>query len=495
MTSRAPLSRAAFLPCVLLWALAGCPGKEESNDAAVPLPFPGQEIRIAVPAGRGFSAVWEGPLREWSAQTGATAQLVELPADADRDAAAIFSGESSPALAIFPLQQAGALVGSRSVAPIPEALRAGSDGGLNCGDLFAGLREKLGSKTGDMLLPIASPVLVCYYRDDLLRAARFSPPQTWDDYQRLLEKLGDWAPGLSAVEPWGDDFRATMFLARAVPFAQHPGHYSLFFDIETGRPLIDGPGFVRALQISRAAVEQMPADVLTYGPADCRAAILGGRAALAIAFESPPSQGGDAGPAEGKANTVSRPEAGAIGCIRLPGAREVFNSSRRAWEPVKEKGINQVALVGFSGLAAAVSSKCSPVQIEAAWNALARLGGRDMVAGFPPGVVGLCRESQLSDPAAVVGPELNVAEAAAYTQATAESLRDGRVVVELPVARRQEFRQSLAAALRGALEGTKSAEAALHQAAATWQRLGEEIGPEKLRDQYRVALGLSPLAR
>src|SRR5207302_8201276 len=108
-----------------------------------------------------------------------------------------------------------------------------------------------------------------------------------DDYQQLVERIEVWAPGLVAVEPWSDDFRATMFLARAVSFAQHPAHYSLFFDIDSGDPLIDSPAFVRALETAKAALARMPPDVLTYRPADCRNAIIGGRAALAIALESP----------------------------------------------------------------------------------------------------------------------------------------------------------------------------------------------------------------
>src|SRR5262249_36247776 len=157
-----------------------------------------------------------------------------------------------------------------SLAPLPSSVLTDDDQGVGWRDLFAGLAGKFAARKGTPLfVPLSCPVLVCYYRRDLLGAAGLNPPQTWDDYQQLLEKLPNWAPGLAAAEPWGENFRATMFLARGVCAAQHSGHYSLFFDIETGAPLIDSPGFVRALETARAAVAKMPQDVLTYGPVDC----------------------------------------------------------------------------------------------------------------------------------------------------------------------------------------------------------------------------------
>jgi hypothetical protein len=47
---------------LLLPALAGCPGKEELAKPVGVLPFAGQQIRIGVPAGRGFRTAWEAPL-------------------------------------------------------------------------------------------------------------------------------------------------------------------------------------------------------------------------------------------------------------------------------------------------------------------------------------------------------------------------------------------------------------------------------------------------
>jgi multiple sugar transport system substrate-binding protein len=474
----------------LLLALTGCPD-EKRDERVESLPFAGQEIRIGVPAEFGFRTAWEGPLNEWAAQTGGKYALTELKPGDRSEPAAYFEGDDRQTLAIFPLEQAPILIATGKLAPIPESLRGADENGVLWPDLFAGLAAKIASRKGTpLIVPLECPVLVCYYRLDLLNAAGLNPPQTWDDYQQLLERIAAWAPGLVAVEPWSERFRTTMFLARAVSLAQHPGHFSLFFDIETGEPLIDSPGFVRALEVARAAVSRMEPAVLTYDPADCRAALLSGRAALAIGYESPrldESTGRDSPstPAHGRAGGMT------IGVARL---REIYNPSRRAWEAPAEKGVQRVTLCGFAGWAVAASAAGSPREIEASWNALARVRGRDGVSGFPAGIIGLCRESQLSNPAAVVGTGLDGEEASAYANAVAQSLRDLGLVAELPVTGRDEFRSALATAILNALSGSQTPEQALQEVSRAWREIIARIGAAKVRDSYRVNLGLSPIS-
>lgn len=482
------------LPFVLLF-LAGCWGDSTPVKPPETLPFTGQQIRLGVPADKGFRTAWEAPLNEWAAQSGAKYTLTEFPPAARAEDFTWLSGADRQTLAIFPLEQAGPLIAAGELAVIPPALVGNDDDGVDWRDLFGGLAEKLAARKGEPLfVPLSCPVLVCYYRHDLLTAAGLNPPQTWDDYQQLLEKLESWAAGLTALEPWSEDFRATMFLARSLAFAQHPSHFSLFFDIETGDPLINSPGFVRGLKVARASIEKMPEAVLTYGPADCRDAILRGRAALALAFET---AGDGALPSSdpSASGAADRPGGMTIGFARLPGSRETYNPTRRAWEPPADKGTHQVTLCGFAGLAIAASSRNSPVETAAAWNALAKVRGQTFASGFPAGIVGLCRESQLQNPAGAVGGDLDGDEAAACAAAIAQSLRDARLVAELPVPGRAEFLTALAKAVTPALAGTQSPEEALTEAADAWRMILDKLGKEQIRDAYRVNIGLSPLAR
>ena len=480
------MSRKVLASLLLVLVLAGCPQDEPARQAN-DLPFAGQEIRIAVPAEFGFRGVWEGPLNEWAAQSGARYTLTEYPPS---DGPGPFEGSSDPpqaTLAIFPLELAGEIIAAGKLAPIPPALLEGDENGLAWQDLFAGVREKLASrKSQPLFIPLSAPVLVCYFRQDLLTAAGLAPPQTWDDYQQLLDSLANWAPECTAVEPWSDAFGATMFLARAVSLAQHPGQYSLFFDIDTGEPLIDSPGFVRALEAARTALAKMPAEVRRYNPADCRNELLRGRAALAISYETPPI----GSPSE-TAASAERQEGLEIGFIRLPGSREIYDNDRRIWQPVADKAVNRVTLAAFSGWGVGASARNSPVQTEASWNALLKICGDSLAAGFPPGIVELCRESQLQN-AGIAASRLESREAVAYANAVAHSLRETRLVADLPIIGRAQFRLALARGLAAAIDGPMAPEQALEGVARDWREIAKKLGRTKVRDSYRSSLGLSP---
>jgi multiple sugar transport system substrate-binding protein len=476
--------------------LVGCfgdgttPGKEEGTE----LPYSGQTVRISAPAGLGFPREWEGPLREWQAQTGAQAELTEYDPTGDAQPVEQFSKTDSRTLVVFPLERVGDLIAADVFTPLSESIRDDLEG-VNWLDLFAGLRDGLAApRRRPTLVPLSCPVLVCYYRRDLLEQSGLAPPQTWDDYQKLLDGLETWAPGQTALEPWGPEFRGTMFLARSAAFAKHPGHYSFFFDIETGNPLIDSPGFVRGLDVARRAWDKLSPDSRELSPADCRNRILQGKAALAIGLE--PENSADASaadPATNGENATDGPPP--IGVCRLPGSRESYNPTRKAWETVPDKGVNHVTLVGFAGLACAASAHRSAAEIDAAWNAISRIGSRGFASGFPPSARGLCRESQAASGLGSPGAGLPGDGAAAYRDAVAQSLRDARQVVELPVLRHADFRAALADALLPVLEGRETSEESLKKAAGAWTRLIEEIGAPTLRDNYRAALGLSAAAR
>ena len=133
------------------------------------------------------------------------------------------------------------------------------------------------------------------------------------------------------------------------------------------------------------------------------------------------------------------------------------------------------------------------MQAEAAWNALTALCGPEMIATLPPGARSPCRES-LASPAAWVGRELQGSEAQEYLNAVGRSLRDLRVVAEIPVIGRSRFRQSLTDGLGKVLAKQEEPKAALESIAMQWRKHAVETGLEKLRDNYRSMMSLPPLA-
>jgi multiple sugar transport system substrate-binding protein len=489
---------AILLPGVWLAASGtGCSGGGSPVKPAA-APFQGETVAVIASAGLGFEQAWDINLHEWSARTGAEFRYREVDQGGAKNLSeALGSGQAGTAegaasLVIFPVSRMAELTSTGALAKLSDAELAEDQ--LDWRDLFQGLRERIASTdAGPIALPLSTPVLVCYYRADLLQQAGLKPPRTWDDYQSLLENLETWAPGLTAVEPWSEATRATMFLARAVSYAHHPGHFSLFFDIETGAPLVGGPGFVRALEAAQKALAKMPRDVLGYDVPACRREILAGRAALAVAYETGPENPAlpfePRNPTKPEADS-SRPQGLALGFCRLPGSPEIYNPTLQAWEPAPDEGAHQVTLTGFAGLAAGVLSQGSPASRQAAWNLLTSLTMDPSTASFPPGALSPCRESQLLQPDSWVGRDLGPSGSGRYLDAVGKSLRDRRQVAELPVIAREEFRQALTASLGHVLNGDSDPHAALTEAAQAWAKIAEQHGTEKVRDSYRRSLGL-----
>jgi hypothetical protein len=425
-------------------------------------------------------------LREAAAQIGAQIELREYDATSSEEVAAQFSRADTQTLVVFPLKELGSLLENESLTPIPSDVQ-GPDA-LNWSDLLPALRDGLaspGRKPG--FVPIACPVLMCYYRQDLLHLAGLPPPATWDDYQNLLDKLGEWAPGLSAVEPWSPEFRTTMFLARTISLAKHPGNYSVFFEMDSGMPLIGSAPFIRGLEQAQRAWERLAPESRTLSPAECRERILKGQAALAIAFE-------EARPETSDPIVDGRAEEIRIGLCRLPGSRQSYNHARKSWESNPEGGVNRATLVGFAGLGIGASANRDPAEILAGWYALSQLGSRGFVSGLPPAAVSICRESQLTDVITVLNTGLQGGEAGLYIAALAESLRDPQIVIDLPVPRHQAFREALTAALTEVMESHVAPGEALEKAATAWQSLVDDIGAERLKRVYRYGLGLGTLS-
>ena len=73
------------------------------------------------------------------------------------------------------------------------------------------------------------------------------------------------------------------------------------------------------------------------------------------------------------------------------------------------------------------------------------------------------------------------------------ALQSTRVVADLPLPQRWDFRNRLTARLSEALDGSRSAEEALQLAAADWQALIEQLGARRVRNVCRQCSGLSAL--
>jgi ABC-type glycerol-3-phosphate transport system substrate-binding protein len=465
--------------CSALLLITGCDDKPDKT--RVPAhPFAGQTVTVAFPAGYGFGDAWKAALDEWSEQTGAKCNSIQYT----RGPGGL---KELPAGDVVVLAYADVpeIAPAEHLARLPDGSQVGEvSGGWN--DFFTGLREHVLTISGrPTLVPISCPVLACYLRGDLLAKAGLKPPATWDQYQSLLEALPKWAPGLTAAEPWGEDFRATLFLARALPLVKKSGSYSVCFDIDSGAPLIDSGGFIRALSESVAQASKLSPDSIKLTPADCRHLVLSGKAAMAIAYET--------GRADEK--PIERAPGSSLVFVRLPAAREVYDRHANHWDKLPEGETNYATLAPVGGLVMAVSKSTPAERVEAAWNLVNFITidrYQQALATVPKSV---CRESQLAKAVDWIGPELRTDEVYGYLAVMAESLRTTNLSPELPVLGRAEFRKSLTDGITAALEKKATPEAALKEVSERWKAISAGFGVERVRDSYRACLGLTPVLK
>lgn len=451
--------------------LCGCPNSRTANPKSVGASYKGQEVELVVPASMQLPALWEVTLQEWMTQTGATVRWSEYGAEPNALNQKL-AGQAAAGgrVVLFPLRDLTEL--DAQLAPVP----AGTN--LDLKDLLKGLRDRVVSRNRTPIaIPASAPVFLCYYRADLLRQAGMKPPETWEDYQRLVDSLEKWAPGLPAVEPLAPDHRAAFFFARSLAHAKHPENYSVWFDLETGKPQFETAGFQEAIETASRAWKKMPASIAELTPLQCRNQIIAGKAALAIGIE--PTM---------PTKDVVRADAIEIGVCRLPGTRRAYNTNSKRWD--SQAATHAPALCGFDGMAIGIAATDSGKGTDAAWNLLTTLAGDQFEANWSSLPKSVCRESQVANAANWNESGLTAEESSRAVDATALSLRDNQVVAELPIANSERYRQATADIVGKLVKNDVDAAAAMQQLQEAFSKIADEAGAESIRTQYRRGLGL-----
>lgn len=485
MFGRLNLKTLRRLACLMflsfLLAMQGC-GGDEDPQGEVSLPFSGQIIRLAVPADGDFRTAWDVMIREWEAQNDAVVEIVEIEWDSKTTEATNIAKafqSQKPTLSFFPIEHVSAFAKQGLCGTIPEEELG--EGRLAWNDFFPGLRDQILTTSGQpSVVAISSPTLCLYYRKDLLESAEISPPQTWQEYDRLTENLADWAPNLTVVEPWNSDSVATLFMARAFPSAKHPGNYSVMLDISTGEPLIDTEPFVRELERFLSHRKQLPDAVNQLSPAGCLKELIEGRAAMAIATSDRLPH-----------LSIERVDNIQIGCVQLPGSDDIYNSSSQAWETLPDGEINYVPITAFDGFCATVTAESPAVAQLAAWNLIQRLTLPVPANGFEDGRRSLCRSSWYASAENWMSDELTGTEKLEVLDATSQSLSRAQLQAVSPFVLASEFTRDLTAGIQTATDDGVPVESALKMVADQW-RVRMKGQQEDVKNSYRIRVGLKP---
>ncbi|WNG42193.1 extracellular solute-binding protein [Archangium violaceum] len=346
---------------------------------------------------------------------------------------------------------------------------------------------------------------VMYYRRDLLEDPRhqaafkqkfgyaLAVPKTWEQFRDVAEYFNGRDLNGDSVSDSG----LTMFLKPgaqglfhfmllSAPFVIGPNNPKLYwFDPKTMKPLIDGPGHVRALELLVELVRFGPREMLTWDHGQSWDYFLEGRAALTFTW-------GDLGAlAQQEGSKVK----GKLGAAPIPGTHGYYNIAQRKW--VKT---GQPNLVGNTtgGSWAGVISKYSKAP-EAAYYLLALMASKDKSQvyaargwdGIDPG-----RRFHFLPPDGsgkldtYLKAGWDEADIRDYLRAYSDNFGNPLQLPYLRIPGAYSYWQALDVHLAEAESGQLSPEAALKAAAVDFEEITLRLGRERQRRAYRASLGL-----
>jgi multiple sugar transport system substrate-binding protein len=360
-------------------SMLGCtpPPPAESES---PRLLKGKTLKVACPSGPP-AAVMRTYSKSWSNREGATVEVSEYEGSAGPETVKGADIWVMPPAALARKAAAGL------IRPLPTSI-TGADSNFGWTDLLPIYRERLLIwDRNRCALPILGEAPLCIYRADYLndpaRAAAFqkkfgrkpAPPATWEDFVDLAEHFRDTAPGGPApsLPPLPADdakldrefFTIAACYARRAISTEEPERpdkldqlFSFQYDQASGKPRIDSPGFVYALNLLKRLQKCRPAGTA----ADPGEAFRSGQAALGI---------GDVNVFASMQKLKTLADKASV--CRMPGGGRWFNYTSGKEIPTPEG--NRVPYLGSGGWIAAVP--LGAAEPDAAFSLLTDLAGRE----------------------------------------------------------------------------------------------------------------------
>lgn len=387
-----------------------------------------------------------------------------------------------------------------------------------------------------VIVPLGSAVFVLYIRADLLEQLKAKPPTTWDEYQKLAERLArigppaaapqqtaqeasrtsrpdeedadDSARGMGAsltgqglgaspegqgaeeesgsrlggrwfgtLEPLAPGWAGRVLLARAAAYIAHRDHFSTLFSIDDMTPLIDREPFVRALEQLCEAAKLGSSDVLTLTPDAVRQAFWRGQCGMAITWPSPTAV----------VNAIDPPPA--VTFAELPGSPDVYDVRRAQWQKRRKDEPWQVPLLGVDGWVGVVprtSARKSDAFQLLFWLSVEQAS--EFGANLPGTT--LYRSEHLTGAKRWVEAPVSEAGAIEYALLVRQMLEKPVAILALPLPGSEEYLKALDEAVAQAVSGQMSPREALKAAAEKWQAITEKWGRDRQLRAYKHSMNL-----
>ena len=337
-----------------------------------------------------------------------------------------------------------------------------------------------------------------YFADADLAAAwkaeghkgEWAAPKTWQQVQAVTKFLkgkkikGQDAYGyLDAPKPWGG-FGFYFLGSRATAYAKHPDDKAWLFDVDTMKPRINNPAWVRAMQDVVDALPAEPADQLNADPGTT------GFQQFLAGTGSMLSWWGDIGQS---ANTSDTSVIGSVcGFDILPGSDDVYNAKTGKWDTLAS-GPNHAPNMAYLGWGVYVMARVDgdTLKHKAAWSAAAHLGGKDLslwTVMYPSGFQAH-RKSHF-DIEEWVAAGYDRAYITSYLNSTSGSYNHPNAAIEPRIPGIFQYYSVAEDELSKIFAGKATPQAGADNIAAAWEKITDKIGREKQVALYKASLGL-----
>ena len=314
-------------------------------------------------------------------------------------------------------------------------------------------------------------------------------PKTWQKVQEVTKFLkgkkvgGQDAYGyLDPIKGWGG-FGFYFLGSRATAYAKHPDDKAWLFDVDTMKPRVNNPAWVRAIQDVIDALPSEPADQLNADPGTT------GFQQFLAGTGSMLSWWGDIG---SNAKTSDSSVVGDVtGFSILPGSDDVYNAGTGAWDKLAS-GPNYAPNMAYIGWGVYVMARvdADPVKQKAAWSAAAHLGGKDIslwCAAYPSGFQPY-RQSHF-DIKEWVAAGYDEAFITSYLNSEADSYNHPNAAIEPRIPGIFQYYSAAEDELSKIWAGGSTAQEGADKIAAAWEKITDGIGRDKQIELYKASLG------
>ncbi|MGK9230108.1 extracellular solute-binding protein [Inquilinus limosus] len=446
--------------------------------------------------------LFRGFLKPWEAYTGARITWIDL-AQADynpRLQQAIATGTVDFDIVEMGAPFEGDVCGKGLASEMPDWVKAQ----IEMDDYVGYLKAPVGTWEGKTYrISIDGDCHTFNYRTDVFSDAdlaaawkesggqgEWGVPKTWQQVQAMTKFLkgkqvaGQDAYGyLDAPKAWGG-FGFYFLGSRASAYAKHPDDKAWLFDVDTMKPRINNPAWVRAIQDVIDALPSEPPDQLGADPnTTAFQQFLAGTGSMVAWW-------GDVG---SNAKTSDSSVIGDVcGFSILPGSDDVYNAKTGAWDKLPG-GPNYAPNMAYIGWGVYVMARVDsdPAKHKAAWSAAAHLGGKDLslwMAAYPSGFQPY-RNSHFQIPEWVAAG-YDEAFISSYLKANADSYNHPNAAIEPRIPGIFQYYSVAEDELAKVFAGQSTAQQGADAIAAAWEKITDQIGRDKQIALYKASLGL-----